>query len=63
MAAWLQGQFELALAPVLTLLAMHATVVNAPPLSDQVSVDPADDMFLAAALTGEARLIVSGDRH
>lgn len=52
-----------ALAPVLTLIAMHATIVDAAPLPAPVSADPADDMFLAAALTGEARLIVSGDRH
>ena len=52
-----------ALAPILTVLALHATVVDAAPLAEPVSADPADDMFLAAALAGNARLIVSGDRH
>jgi putative PIN family toxin of toxin-antitoxin system len=52
-----------ALAPVLTLITMHATIVDATPLADPVSADPADDMFLAAALTSGARIIVSGDRH
>ena len=52
-----------ALAPILTLIAVHATMVDATPLAAPVSVDPADDMFLAAARDGDAGLIVSGDRH
>jgi uncharacterized protein len=52
-----------ALTPVLTLVAMHATVIDAAPLAEPVSADPADDMFLAAAYGGDARLVVSGDRH
>jgi hypothetical protein len=34
-----------ALEPVLRILAMNATIVDAPPLNEQVSEDPADDMF------------------
>jgi putative PIN family toxin of toxin-antitoxin system len=52
-----------ALEPVLGLVAMNATIVDAPPLSEQVSVDPADDMFLAAALASRTGLVVSGDAH
>jgi putative PIN family toxin of toxin-antitoxin system len=52
-----------ALAPVLALITINATLVDAAPLAEPVSVDPADDMFLAAALSSGARLIVSGDRH
>lgn len=52
-----------ALEPVLTLLAMNATTVDAPSLTERVSDDPADDMFLAAALASRTRLIVSGDPH
>lgn len=48
--------------PVLTLIAMNAIIVDAPPLTGSVSGDPADDMFLAAALASQTRLIVSGDR-
>gem|GEM_PF-2844837 len=48
---------------MLTLITMHATIVDAAPLADPVSVDPTDDMFLAAALTSGATVIVSGDRH
>jgi len=51
------------LAPVLTLLAMNATLLRAAPLPEPVSADPADDMFLAAAVAGDCLLIVSGDAH
>ena len=48
--------------PVLTLIAMNAMIVDAPPLAAPVSDDPDDDMFLAAALASRTQLIVSGDR-
>jgi len=51
-----------AFEPLLTLITMHAIIVDAPPLADPVSVDPDDDMFLAAALAAQAQFIVSGDR-
>lgn len=41
---------------------MSATIVDAPRLEVPVSEDPADDMFLAAALASRTRLIVSGDK-
>ena len=37
--------------------------MNATPLATRVSADPADDVFLAAAISSGTRLIVSGDRH
>jgi len=52
-----------ALEPVMALLAMNASFVDAPPLAEPVSSDPADDKFLAAALASRTRLIVSGDKH
>ena len=52
-----------ALLPMLTLLATHGTMVNAVALGVQVSEDKADDMFLAAAVTGDTRTIISGDKH
>lgn len=52
-----------ALEPLLALLAMNASIVDAPPLAARVSEDPADDMFLAAAIASQTRLIVSGDKH
>lgn len=48
--------------PVLTLIAMNAMIVDAPLLTGPVCDDPADDMFLAAALASHTRLIVSGDK-
>lgn len=52
-----------ALVAVLDLITVNATIVNATPLPTPVSVDPADDVFLAAATSSGTRLIVSGDRH
>lgn len=48
--------------PILTLMAMNAVIVDAPPLDAPVSDDPDDDMFLAAALASQTPVIVSGDR-
>ena len=49
--------------PVLTLIAMHAMIVDAAPLAEPVSEDLDDDKFLAAAVASQTRLLVSGDRH
>jgi predicted nucleic acid-binding protein len=38
-------------------------VVTAPPLPEQVCEDPDDDKFLACALAGRNKVIVSGDKH
>lgn len=54
---------SVALQPMLTLLATHGSMVNAVALEVQVSVDEADDMFLAAAMTGDTTTIISGDKH
>jgi len=50
-----------ALAPVLALIAMNATVVDAAPLSERVSADPDDDKFLGAAIAAKVSIVVSGD--
>ena len=50
-------------APVMRWIAEHALVVDAEPLVEGVAADPDDDVFLACALAGGARAIVSGDRH
>lgn len=47
---------------VLTLLLMHAVIVDAPPLEDPVSDDPDDDKFLALAAAANVDVVVSGDR-
>jgi putative PIN family toxin of toxin-antitoxin system len=51
-----------ALVPVLTLIAMNATLVDAPPLTAPVSADRDDDKFLAAAVAADASIVVSGDQ-
>ena len=50
------------LAPMLGLLAVKAEVVAAPPLPEAVCDDPDDDKFLACALAGRCRTVISGDR-
>ena len=52
-----------AMFAVLDVITVNATIVNATPLITRVSADPADDVFLAAAMSSDTRLIVSGDRH
>ena len=49
--------------PVLDLLTVNSDIVTASPLPEPVSVDPDDDKFIACALVGNTKLIVSGDRH
>jgi len=48
--------------PFLSLLAVEAEIVEAPPLSAPVSSDPDDDKFLACAIAGGFDVVVSGDR-
>lgn len=51
------------LEALLATLTVQALAVDAPPLDERVGEDPDDEMFLAAALAANARLIVSGDKH
>lgn len=49
--------------PILALVARSAELVSARPLKGSVCEDTADDKFLAAALAGASRTVVSGDKH
>ena len=49
--------------PILGLLVARATIVVAPPLPKAVCEDSADDKFLACALAGRARIVISGDKQ
>ena len=51
------------LDPFLALLAVHADIVDAPKLSEEVCRDPDDDKFLACAVAGGASVVLSGDKH
>ena len=53
---------EARLTPFLALVAVHAEVVATPALPTQVCDDPDDDKFLACALAGGARIVISGDK-
>ena len=48
---------------ILDMLSAAAEVVSVKCLPKPVCDDPADDKFLACALAGECKLIVSGDKH
>ncbi len=47
--------------PILALIASKALWVTAIPLAGSICTDPDDDMFIAAAIAGKARYIISGD--
>ena len=48
--------------PPLEFMTIHALLVEAPPLPAIVCTDPSDDMFLACALAGHSRIVVTGDK-
>ena len=51
------------LLPILNMLRANSEVISAKCLPAPVSDDPDDDKFLACALAGKCKLIVSGDKH
>ncbi|NCC62638.1 MAG: putative toxin-antitoxin system toxin component, PIN family [Verrucomicrobiae bacterium] len=51
------------LKPWIELLVIKATLVDAPPLADNVCVDHDDDKFLACALASKTKIISSADKH
>jgi putative PIN family toxin of toxin-antitoxin system len=51
------------LLPILDMLRANAEVISVKCLPEPVCDDPDDDKFLACALAGECKLIVSGDKH
>ena len=51
------------LLPILDVLRANAEVISVRSLSEPVCDDPDDDKFLACALAGKCKLIVSGDKH
>lgn len=48
---------------IITLVAANSDIVQSPALPTQVCHDPDDDKFLACALAGNVKMIVSGDKH
>jgi len=50
------------LTPWLELVATKGVVVHAPALRNPICTDPDDDKFLACALAGKIKIVVSGDK-
>ena len=51
------------LGPFLELLAINTEFVMPEKLKNTVCEDPDDDKFLACALAGKSKIIISGDKH
>ena len=51
------------LKPWIELLMMKASIINAPPLTENVCDDADDDKFLACAIASNTSFITSGDKH
>ena len=51
------------LSPILELLIVKAELTESQSLLEAVCDDPEDDKFLACALAGNSKLIISGDKH
>ncbi len=51
------------LGPILNLLTFTADIISAPDLPERICSDSDDDKFLACAVAGNAKCIVSGDKH
>ena len=50
------------LSPFLSLLTVHAEIIDAPALPSPVCSDRDDDKFIACALAGRVSIVVSGDK-
>lgn len=62
--AALSEQFpSIDLGQIFELVTIRAELVHARSLPDPVCVDPDDDKFLACAIAGKSKVIVSGDKH
>ena len=60
----LSEQFpQIDLGHILELVAIGAEMFPAPCLSERVCKDADDDKFLACAIAGKSKIIVSGDKH
>lgn len=60
----LSGQFpDVNLFPIIDLVNVEAEIYPSHKLPEPACVDPDDDKFLACALAGKCKLIVSGDKH
>lgn len=49
--------------PILNLIAMNSDIVDSIDLPFSLCEDPSDDKFIACAISGRIKFIVSGDKH
>ena len=54
---------EVDLGPFLELLTINSELVIPKKLQNPVCEDPDDDKFLASAIAGKSKIIISGDKH
>ncbi len=60
----LSEQFPMVdLQPILAMVRKRAQIYPVKCLPESVTDDPDDDKFLACALAGKSKIIVSGDKH
>jgi putative PIN family toxin of toxin-antitoxin system len=60
----LSGQFpSINLNSILGFVTIKGEIILAQELSERVSEDPDDDKFLACAVSGKCKFIISGDKH
>ena len=51
------------LGPIIDLLMLKSDLVTPQPLSERVCEDPDDDKFLACAMAGKTKFVISGDKQ
>ena len=51
------------LQPILDLITVNSDIVAPLPLSEAVTDDPDDEMFIACAVASNTKIVVSGDKH
>jgi putative PIN family toxin of toxin-antitoxin system len=49
--------------PIVSLVVKRGVFIQPSNLSERVCVDPDDDKFIAAAIGGNATVVISGDQH
>ena len=58
-----RGFPDIDVSEILDLIIVGAKIVEAPPLARSVCTHPEDDKFLACAVAGSARYVVTGDKQ
>ena len=54
---------ETDISSFLDLVTVNSKMIETPPLPGPVCEDPDDDKFIACAIAGKTKMIVSGDKH